>query len=99
MSDAERLGLRALGDGAVIDGVTLPAVYDEPPVTEAEQDPSQRFCTEWLVCFQRAAVAALLDELLRVERIDDAGATQLAADLTYLLNVQTARDCAASAFS
>lgn len=90
LSDADRLGLRSLASGNPVDLVTLGPVDDH--VAQYEEEAAARFCTDWLACLQRATVAAFLDEIVRVDKIDDVGAAQLTRDLSYLLNVANALD-------
>lgn len=55
------------------------------PATSLSQ--AAKFCGSWLNAFARHVVALWLYSLLSVPSVDACGAKQLAADLSYLLNV------------
>lgn len=92
LSDADRLGLRALSSGRSVDGVTLGDSTADDDLLLRPQEASQRFCNDWLECLFRATVAAFLDELVRVDAVDDVGSIRLKNDITYLLNVADTLD-------
>lgn len=94
LSDGDRLGLRSLLVGRPIAGVTLGCTFDDDDIHRdlRDEEGSQRFCNDWLETLFRATVAALTDEVIRLDAIDQTGSTRLATDISYLANVAAALD-------